>query len=250
MRGFYFYICISKLLSMTVKEIMTELEAFGNEGIKKILLKHGVKEPFFGVKVEHLKTIQKKIKKDYQLANELYATHNADAMYLAGLIADDEKMTRKDLQAWAKAAVSNNISEYTVPWVAAGSRYGYELATEWIDAKEEHIAAAGWATLSGLVALKPDEELDIAALKKLFARIAKDIHNAPNRVRHAMNSFIISAGSYVTALTKDAIATATKIGAVTVDMNGTACKVPDAIAYINKVIDKGNHGKKKKMIKC
>ena len=41
---------------------MTELEAFGNAGIKKILLKHGVKEPFFGVKVEHLKTIQKKIK--------------------------------------------------------------------------------------------------------------------------------------------------------------------------------------------
>src|SRR5450432_3855032 len=103
---------------MNVTEIMTELQSMGSESIKKILLKHGVKEPFFGVKVEHLKTIQKKVKKDYQLAKDLYATGNADAMYLAGLIADDEKMTKTELQTWVKQAVSNNISGYTVPWVA------------------------------------------------------------------------------------------------------------------------------------
>lgn len=79
---------------MTIKEIMTELQSKGSESIKKILLKHGVKEPFFGVKVEYLKPIQKKIKMDYQLAKDLYATGNADAMYLAGLIADDKKMTK------------------------------------------------------------------------------------------------------------------------------------------------------------
>ena len=42
--------------------------------------------------------IQKKVKKDYQLAKDLYATGNADAMYLAGLIADEDKMTKKDLK--------------------------------------------------------------------------------------------------------------------------------------------------------
>jgi 3-methyladenine DNA glycosylase AlkD len=84
--------------AMNVTEIMTELQAKGSESIKKILLKHGVKEPFFGVKIEYLKPIQKKVKKDYQLAKDLFATGNADAMYLAGLIADDENMTRADLQ--------------------------------------------------------------------------------------------------------------------------------------------------------
>ena len=48
---------------MTLKEVMAQLQAFGSESIKKIMLKHGVKEPLFGVKVEHLKTIEKKIKK-------------------------------------------------------------------------------------------------------------------------------------------------------------------------------------------
>src|SRR6266576_1704166 len=102
---------------MTVQSIMVELKAKGSDGIKKILLKHGVKEPFFGVKVEDLKVIQKKIKKDYQLAKDLYATGNADAMYLAGLIADDEKMTKADLNTWVEKAVSNSICDYTVPWV-------------------------------------------------------------------------------------------------------------------------------------
>src|SRR5580704_1392125 len=125
---------------MTVQDIMTELQAMGNEGIKKILLKHGVKEHFFGLKVEHLKVIEKKVKKDYQLAKDLYATGNADAMYLAGLIADDEKMTKADLQTWVRQALSPNISEYTVPWVAAGSPHGYELALQWIDSPDEHIA--------------------------------------------------------------------------------------------------------------
>ena len=154
---------------MTVKQIMAELQAMGDEGIKKILLKHGVKEPFFGVKVEQLKTIQKKIKTDYQLAKDLYATGNADAMYLAGLIADDEKMTKADLQTWVKQAVSQNISEYTVPWVAAGSKFGFALGMEWIKSKEENIAAAGWSTISNVVPLTPDPELDIPSLKKLLA---------------------------------------------------------------------------------
>jgi hypothetical protein len=187
---------------------------------------------------------------DYQLAKDLYATGNADAMYLAGLIADDARMTKADLQTWVKQAVSNNISEYTVPWVATGGNYGYELALEWIDSTEEYIAAAGWSTLANLVSVKPDNELDMSSLKSLLSRVGRTIHGAGNRVRSAMNNFIIAVGAYVPALTAEAIATARTIGVVTVDKEGTACKVPDAIEYINKVKDRGNLGKKKKTVKC
>jgi 3-methyladenine DNA glycosylase AlkD len=235
---------------MTVKQIMTELESKGSESIKKTLLRHGVREPLFGVKISDMKPIQKKVKKDYQLAKELYATGNADAMYLAGLIADDEKMTKTDLQSWVEKATSNNICDYTVPWVAAGSPHGHELALKWIDSKEEHIAAAGWGTLSGLVALLPDSKLDLPGLKALLARIVKDIHSAPNRVRYTMNAFVISVGGYVIPLTADAVATAKKIAGVTVDMGDTACKLPKAAEYIQKIKDRGSLGKKKKMLKC
>src|SRR3569833_708640 len=221
---------------MNAAEIMTELEAMGNPGIKKKILNHGVKEPFFGVKIEHLKTIEKKVKTDYQLAKDLYATGIAVALFLAGLIADDPKMTKADLQAWIKAAVSNNISEYTVPWVAAGSPFGFELALEWIDSIEAYIAAAGWNTLSSWVTLKPNGDLNIAAIRSLLQRVVKSINSSPNRVIYTMNGFIIAVGSYVAPLSDEAIAAANQVGTVVVDMTGTSCKVPDAAAYIEKEI--------------
>src|SRR5262245_47651887 len=133
---------------MTVAEILQELKPLGSENIKKILMKHGIKEPLLGVKIEELKKFQKRIKKDYQLALDLYDTGIYDAMYLAGLIADDLKMTKKDLRQWLAKANCPALQEYTVPWVAAESNHGRELALEWIDSPKENVAAAGWATLS------------------------------------------------------------------------------------------------------
>ena len=161
-----------------------------------------------------------------------------------------QKPIPADLQTWAEQAVSNNIADYTVPWVASGSKHGFELAMEWINSEVEHIAATGWATMGSVVALTPDDELDIAALKALIIRVTDTIHIAPNRVRKPMNNFIISVGCYVTALTDDAIAASKKMGTVMVDADGTACKVPVAAEYIEKTKDRGAIGKKKKTVKC
>jgi len=235
---------------MTSEQIVQELKSLGQDSYKKVLLNHGIQEPCYGVKIEEMKKIQKRIKKDYQLALDLYDTGIYDAMYLAGLIADDSKMTSKDLQRWVEKANNATVCGYTVPWVAAESNHGRELALKWIESKKEDIATAGWATLSSLVAIKDDSELDLAELKQLLQRVQKTIHDQPNRVRHVMNGFVIAVGSYVKALTALALQTAAKIGSVSVEMGGTACKVPDAAAYIKKVQQRGAIGKKRKTAKC
>ena len=229
---------------------MKELEKKGSESIRKIFLNHGAKGPMFGVKVGDLKVIQKKVKKDHQLAMELFGTGIYDAMYLAGLIADESKMSKKDIQQWAEKSPSHGISEYTVAWVAAESDHGWELGMRWIDSSKETIASSGWNTLSGVIAMKPDKELDIALIKKLMQRIIKEIHSAPNRVRYTMNGFVIGVGGYIKELTKEAIEVSKKIGDVYVDMGGTACKVPSAPDYIKKMEARGSIGKKKKTVKC
>lgn len=234
---------------MTVQEIMKELQSKGSENIKKALLNHGVKEPFFGVNIFDLKLIQRMLKVDYQLAKDLYATGNADAMYLAGLIADDKKMTRSDLQTWAEQAVSSNINEFTVPWVTVGNELAYELAMEWIDSKVEHVAATGWSTLNNLAANKPDSELDLPGLKALIERVSQTIHTSDNRVQYAMNSFVISVGTFVVSLSEDAIATAKKIGTITIERNGAPYTIPKAIDYIMTIKEMGTIGRKRKIVK-
>ena len=235
---------------MTVNEVMKELKAMGNEQTTKVLTKHGAKEPFFGVKVGDLKKIVKKVKKDHELSLELYATGNTDAMYLAGLIADENQITKEQLEDWADKAYWYYLSEFTVPWLTAESRFGHELGMDWIESDEERFASAGWATLANLIALKDDEELDLTEIDELLDCISKTIKYVPNRVRYAMNGFVIAVGSYVKDLTDRAIEIGEMNGKVEVTMAGTACKVPFAPQYIEKVIDKGNVGKKKKVARC
>ena len=234
---------------MNAKTILEEIKPLGRDSYKKVLLNHGVPEPCFGVKIEELKRIQKRIKHDYRLALELYDTGIYDAMYLAGLIAEDGQMTRKDLQRWAENACPP-LARFTVSWVAAGSPHAREMALAWIDSSKENVAVAGWGTLCSLVSTQDDSELDIAELKQLLQRAEKEIHQAPNEVRHQMNAFVISVGCYVKPLTRHAKEVGAKIGEVTVDMGNTACRVPFAPDYIRKVEKRGTIGKKRKSAKC
>jgi 3-methyladenine DNA glycosylase AlkD len=235
---------------MTTKEILSELKEYGDEKTKNTYITLGAKEPFFGVKVQDLKRILKKTKKNHEISLELYATGNYDAMYLAGLMADETQITKEQLDAWVGQAYFSYLSEYTVPWVAAETEYGFELGLKWIQSDIETIASAGWGTLAYFAAVHEDEKLDTKAYIKLLDIVEKEIHGAQNRVRYAMNGFVISVGTYVEALTEKSKEVAKKIGEVKVDVGGTACKVPLANDYIDKVIAKGRVGIKRKTARC
>jgi 3-methyladenine DNA glycosylase AlkD len=234
---------------MTAKDIVAELKKLGTAQTKKTWMNHGAQEPCFGVKVEDMKKIQKRVKMDYQLALDLYDTGIADAMYLAGLIADDAKMTKKDLQKWIEGATSPWVAEFAVPWVASASPHGREIALEWIESKDEVIAAAGWQTYSSTVAIKEDADLDLAEIKSLLQRVAKSIHQQPNRVKYVMNSFVIAVACHVKPLHKLAVAAANDIGEVTIDLVGD-CKVPFAPERIKNFAARSAIGKKRKSPKC
>ena len=133
--------------------------------------------------------------------------------------------------------------------MAAESPHGWEMGLKWIESKTETIAAAGWSTLGSLVSIKKDEELDLKAIEKLLERVARTIHDQPNRVRNTMNGFVIEVGTYVAALTAKALETADRMGLVKVDMGGTACKV-FGCGNTSRKQAKGKLGKKRKTAKC
>ncbi len=233
---------------MTAAEVMAELEAKGSAQTKKTYLRHGAREPLFGVKGADLKVLQKRIKVDHRLARELYATGNSDAMYLAGLVADPHAASKAELNRWVKAAYWHYLSEHTVPWVAAESPHAVELALAWMDAKPEGVRAAGWCTYSSYVAVTSDEDLDLEQVAGLLERVRRDMPTAPSRVKYTMNGFVIAVGGYVAPLTGAAKATAKALGPVAVDMGDTGCKVPDAGASIEAMLTRGV--KKRKTAKC
>ena len=235
---------------MTAEQILAQLKELGQESYKKVIMKHGIQEPVYGVKIEEMKKIVKQVKNGYDISLKLYDSGIYDAMYLAGLLTEPEKMTEKQLQHWAEKANAPVLREYTVAWVAAEGPHAMKKATEWIEAKDEQLQSIGWSVLSNIVSLKADADLDIALLSKLLKRVIKDIHNSANRVKLAMNGFVIALGTYVQPLTEAAKQAAKDIGKVTADMDDTACKIPAAAEYIEKAEKKNAIGKKKKSARC
>ncbi len=237
-------------MAMKLKEVMKELKSMGNAQTCKTLKRHGAPDDLYGVKVGDLKKIVKKIKMDQDLAEELFATGNGDAMYLAGLIADASSVKKSVLKKWVKSTDWIYITEYTVAGVAADSKHGWDLGLEWIEAKKESVACSGWATLGGVIATREDEELDHKKIKALLKRIEKEIHSERNRVRYVMNGFVIAVGTYIPSMSKEARKLGVKIGKIEIDMGDTSCKVPYSPEYIDKVVKMGRLGKKRKTAKC
>lgn len=235
---------------MTYEEIMEKLEELSSEQTKNIFLNHGAVEPVYGVKVGDLKKLVKYVKKDHELALDLYNSGNHDAMYLAGLSINPKLMTKEDLQDWVHKAHWYMPAEYTVAGVAAESNYALELAREWIQSDQEMIAVCGWSTYSNYLSITPDEELDLIEIKSLLNQVKETIHSERNRVRYVMNSFVISVGSYVSELSTEAKGVADFIGKINVNVGNTACKVPLAKDYIHKVEVKNRVGLKRKTCIC
>ena len=197
---------------MTFAEIMSFLKTHENPQGKKVLMRHGAREPFYGVRIADLKIVVKQVKKDYELSKRLYATGNSDAMYLAGLIADETRMTKTDLQDWVEGAYWYMLSESTVPGIAAETPFGIKLAKKWMKSKDEMTACAGWATYNAAISTMPAAELDLAEIDALLNHVEHSIHTAPNRVRYDMNNFIISVGIYIPELSEKARRMANSIG--------------------------------------
>ena len=233
---------------MEIEEVMLYLEEHGSEQNRRIYGNHGVPDPKYGVKVEDLKKLQKIIKKDYNLSLRLFDTGNYDAMYLAGLIADERSMTLKDLNHWVANSRGESIACTTVAWITSESAFGVQLAREWIQSDIETIAAAGWSTYSSILATLPNDVIDMNEISQYLDDIAASIHDEPEEVKYQMNLFVIAAGGYVPDLSKKAKEIGDKIGKVTVDMGNTACKVPMIRPYIEKMEARGV--KKKKQARC
>ena len=234
---------------MTVEQVMTKLESLGSEQTRKTFANHGAPlDNMFGVKVGDMKTILKETKKNHDLSLALYATGNSDAMYLAGLMADEKKISENELQTWAEQATWYMISEYTVAWVAAETQFGEKLANKWIDSNQESIASSGWATWNSILTIRPDEKVDYKHILKLLDRVENTIQTEKNRVRYTMNSFLLCVGIYCPALKNRVFEIAKKIGIIDVNVGNTSCKVPVVIDYIKKAEARG--AKKKKTARC
>lgn len=235
---------------MTANQVMKALSDFGNEGTKRIYISHGASEPLFGVKIGDMKKLLKKVGKQYELAKDLYDTGNADARYFAALCADETRMTKADMRKWARLADWHMLSEYAVAQLISETKQGWDLGLEFIDAKKERLACCGWSVLGSWLSFRPADQIDVAVVKTLLARLESTIYGQPNRLRFSMCNFVVAAGAFVPEVTDECLAIGNRLKDLEVAPVKKGCSVPEIVEDLTKIQNMGRIGKKRKAGRC
>lgn len=235
---------------MDFQTVMQELEALGKERTKKIYLSNGAHEPLYGVATGAMKPIAKKIKINQRLAEELYATGNYDAMYFAGIIADPKAMNESDFERWIDGAYFYMLSDYVVAVTLSESDLAQAVADKWIASGDELRMSAGWSCYCWLLGNRLDKEFTESKISNMLDMVKKVIHDSPERTKSAMNNFLYTVGISYVSLHEKAVETAKEVGIVEVKRDNKKSSFLNAFESIQKELDRGRLGFKRKYVRC
>ena len=235
---------------MDLETVMQELEALGKERTKKIYISNGAHEPLFGVATGAMKPIAKKIKINQRLADELYATGNYDAMYFAGIIADPKAMTESDFNRWMDAAYFYMLSDFVVAVTLAESDIAQDVADKWIASGDELRMSAGWSCYCWLLGNRLDNEFSESKISNMLDIAKNTIYDSPERAKSSMNNFLYTVGISYLPLHEKAVETAKEVGTVEVKRDKKKSSFLNAFESIQKAIDRGQLGFKRKYVRC
>ena len=217
---------------MNAPEVLATLKGLGKPQTAAIYKRHGSGENVFGVLTAEIAKLQKKIKVDHALAAELWKTGNAEARILALLVSDPRKLTKADANRLIKDGPAHFLACYLSELLARSS-IAEDMMRAWMKSPDESRREMGYGILGARLKHDPASISDADA-EKVLATIEKEIHRSRNWARYATNVALISIGVYKPALSKQAAATARRIGKVEVDHGETTCKTPEALSHITK----------------
>jgi hypothetical protein len=184
------------------------------------------------------------------LAEQLYTTGNYDAMYFAGIIADPKAMTEADFERWMDAAYFYMLFDYVVAVTLAETDIAQDVADKWIASGEELRMSAGWSCYCWLLGNRPDGEFSESKIANMLEIVGNTIHDSPERTKYAMNNFIYTVGVSYIPLHDKAVETAKEVCPVEVKRDKTKSSFLLASENIQKAVDKGRLGFKRKHVRC
>ena len=108
---------------MNAKDLLKELKSLGKEQTRKTCRRHGIVGDVYGVSYADLGKLQKRIKINQPLAEELWATGNYDARVLATKIADPASFAKAIYGYRILPGSLINLAAMYLPWLelVAGS---------------------------------------------------------------------------------------------------------------------------------
>jgi 3-methyladenine DNA glycosylase AlkD len=138
-----------------------------------------------GVSLPNLRKVAKGIKKDHQLAVDLWATGIHECRVLASLVDDPKLVTREQMDSWAADFYSWDVCDQVCGNLFDRTPYAIEKALEYSSSEKEYIKRAGFVLMAEYAV--HDKKANDDAFMPFLPIIEREAWDDRNFVKKAVN---------------------------------------------------------------
>jgi 3-methyladenine DNA glycosylase AlkD len=197
---------------MNLDEILEELKSCYDPDSVEGMQRGGINpDKAFGVKIPNIRKMAKKIKKNHELAQELWDLGYRETMILAAMIDDPIQVTEEQMENWVASQYFSywEVVDQTCMNLFYLTEFAYEKAIDWSSREEEFVKRAGFA-LMAVLAWK-DKKAENEKLEKFFIYIKKESSDDRNNVKKAISWALRQIGKRNLSLNRSALQIAYEI---------------------------------------
>ena len=217
---------------MTKEEIVNHLWQNRDErGIKRWVNLNYPGLSTFGIGLTKLKYYAKKIKKNHELALELWNSEVYDLRIISILVEEPKKVTPEQVESQVKELDFWMASHAYCSSLLSKVDFAEQLADKWLTSKDNVKRRCGYLLVFNFAMDKkhlPDEYFG-----RILKIIEKELQSEENFVKEAMNCALLKIGMRNRKLKTHALAVAKKIGKVDVDYGDNSCQAFDCVKHLS-----------------
>jgi len=194
----------------SVDDVLKKLRAKGRPGQLIGMAQYGmVTDRRLGVSVPEMRKIAKDLGKDHKLAIELWKTKIPDAMIVAGMIDEPERVTDKQMDDWVKDINSWDVCDQVCMNLFEKTPLAWNKILEWSRRDEEFVKRTAFSLVACLAS--HDRQAEDNRYIKLLPIIEREATDERNFVKKAVNWALRNIGKRNLDLNRAAIETAKRI---------------------------------------
>lgn len=217
---------------MNVKDVLSQLEALGNEQTYAFNLKRGAGDKQFGVRLGDIRKVAKQVKGNHELALELWETENVDARFLACLVVKPKALSTEELDRMVRSVKYDRVADWLNSYVVKKHPENETLRQKWISDDDPMAARAGWNLTSIRIAKDP-AGLDLPAL---LDRLEAEMGAADPLAQWTMNFALVETGIHFPEHRTRAIEIGESLGLYSDLPVPKGCTSPFAPIWINEMV--------------
>jgi 3-methyladenine DNA glycosylase AlkD len=193
--------------------VLRDLRALADPKVRAKMAYFGVHvEKAHGISTPELHRLAKKIGKNHELANQLWASGIHEAKCLAAMIGEPSKVTEAQMERWARGFDSWDVVDAACCYLFGHAAPAWKKAFTWSRRKEEFVKRAAFS-LMAYISYK-DELAPNTDFIRFLAVIRRESCDERNFVKKAVNWALRNIGKRNRALNRAAIRTARQIRAL------------------------------------